>query len=168
MRVRAIGIAAHAAWASLLLILICPYPTAFGQAQPPSQSFTVTAGSARAWQSGRWNVVLLSGPVSIETDETTMSADSAVIWLAPALEGVAESKEAQIALVTKYNTEVRWGRPINAKDFYVEISTAQKLQTLQDVWQKFHRVDAGQRWIDIRFDKTTYPSDRTAQADSSR
>jgi hypothetical protein len=82
--------------------------------------------------------------------------------------GRVDPKEAQIALVTKYNTEVRWGRPINAKDFYVEISAAQKLQTLQDVWQKFHRVDGGQRWIDIRFDRITYPSDRTAQADSSQ
>ncbi len=68
--------------------------------------------------------------------------------------------------------QVRWGRPINAKDFFVEVSTTQKLKYLEEIYGQFHRVDGGQPWIDIRFDRITYPSgagsDKTAQADGRR
>lgn len=76
-------------------------------------------------------------------------------------------KEAQLVLVTRYDTEVRWGRPINSKDFFVEVSPAQKLTYLQEVFQQFHRVDGNHPWIDIRFDRITYPSGTapSAQAD---
>ena len=78
-------------------------------------------------------------------------------------------KDAHLCLVTKYDTQVRWGRPVNAKDFFVEVPTAQKLKALDEVWSQFHRVDGGRPWIDIRFDKITYPtSDATARLDASR
>jgi hypothetical protein len=67
-------------------------------------------------------------------------------------------KEAQLTLLTRYDTEVRWGRPINSKDFFVEVSPAQKLSYLKQVYEQFHRVDGNQPWIDIRFDRITYPS----------
>jgi hypothetical protein len=67
-------------------------------------------------------------------------------------------KEAQLVLLTKRGTEVRWGRPINAKDFFIEVSVAQKLDYMRRVYEQFGRVDANQAWIDIRFDKITYPS----------
>ena len=60
-------------------------------------------------------------------------------------------------LLTKRGTEVRWGRPVNAKDFFVEVSVAQKLDYLRRVFQQYGQVDAKQAWIDIRFDKITYP-----------
>ncbi|WP_428937705.1 cell division protein FtsQ/DivIB [Fontivita pretiosa] len=84
--------------------------------------------------------------------------------------GRIDPKEAQITLVTKYDTQIRWGRPINAKDFFVEVSTPQKLAYLRDVWTQFHRVDGGMPWIDIRFDRIIYPADgaRTASAGGTR
>jgi hypothetical protein len=86
--------------------------------------------------------------------------------------GRVSAKEAQLALGTRYDTQIRWGRPINAKDFFVEVSPAQKLAYLKQVWEQFHRVDGNQPWIDIRFDKITYPSGvsaaPTARAEGAR
>jgi len=84
--------------------------------------------------------------------------------------GRLDPKEAQITLVTRYDTQIRWGRPINARDFFVEVSTPQKLAYLRDVWTQFHRVDGGMPWIDIRFDRIIYPADapRTASAGGTR
>jgi hypothetical protein len=83
--------------------------------------------------------------------------------------GRIDSKEAQISLITRHETAIRWGRPVNAKDFFVEVSTSQKLKYLQEIYAQFHRVDGGRQWIDIRFDRITYPSDGgTARIDGSR
>ncbi|MBV8781649.1 MAG: hypothetical protein JO353_09645 [Phycisphaerae bacterium] len=79
-------------------------------------------------------------------------------------DGRNNTREAQLVLGTKYGTGIKWGRPVNAKDFFVEVSTAQKLKYLQEVRAEYGRVDAGQPWIDIRFDKITYP---TGAADDS-
>ncbi|HLL90720.1 MAG TPA: hypothetical protein VK324_15570 [Tepidisphaeraceae bacterium] len=72
--------------------------------------------------------------------------------------GRVDPKEAQVVLVTKYDTEVRWGRPVTASDFFIEVPTSRKLEYLKGVYAEFGRLDARQRWIDIRFDKITYPS----------
>ncbi len=82
--------------------------------------------------------------------------------------GRSDAKEAQLILLTDRGTEVRWGRPIGAKDFFVEVSVAQKLSYMSRVFAKYGRVDANQPWIDIRFDKVTYPSgaEQQARADS--
>jgi len=81
--------------------------------------------------------------------------------------GRVDRNEAQICLITKYDTQVRWGRPINAKDFFVEVPTQQKLTYLQDVWRQFHRVDGGRPWIDIRFDRITYPNGEAMSANAT-
>jgi hypothetical protein len=70
--------------------------------------------------------------------------------------------------VTRYLTQIRWGRPINADDYFVEVSTAQKLDYLQRIYSEYHRVDANHPWIDIRFDQITYPSEPAAQVDTRR
>ena len=72
--------------------------------------------------------------------------------------GRVDPKEAQLTLNTCYGTDIKWGRPVNAKDFFVEVSPAQKLKYLEQVQAQFGRVDAGQPWIDIRFDRITHPS----------
>jgi hypothetical protein len=86
--------------------------------------------------------------------------------------GRVDPKESQIVLITKYPSEIRWGRPVNGKDFlknfFVEIPTAQKLKVMQQIYAEYHRIDANQPWIDIRFDLPTYPRDSTARVDSSR
>jgi hypothetical protein len=72
--------------------------------------------------------------------------------------GRVDAREAQLTLVTRYGTEVRWGRPISAKDAFVEVAPARKLDAMQQIFGKFHRIDAGQPWVDIRFDQVTYPA----------
>jgi len=79
--------------------------------------------------------------------------------------GRRDPREAQVVLVTKYNTEIRWGRPANAEDYFIEVSTAQKLEYLKQIYEQFHRVDGHRPWIDIRFDKITYPSADPAAAE---
>jgi cell division septal protein FtsQ len=84
--------------------------------------------------------------------------------------GARESmKRAQLTLITRYDSEIRWGRPINSRDFFIEVSPSQKLAYLRDVYQQFHRVDGNHAWIDIRFDKITCPSGpETARLDDGR
>jgi hypothetical protein len=68
------------------------------------------------------------------------------------------AKEAQIVLKTRYGTEIRWGRPISASDFFMEVSPEQKMASLRQIFQQYGRIDAKQPWLDLRFDKITYPS----------
>lgn len=79
--------------------------------------------------------------------------------------GRVDPREAQLVLVTQYGSEIRWGRPVGAKDSFVEIPAGRKLEAMQRVFQEYHRVDGNQPWLDIRFDQITHPS---AAADGSR
>jgi hypothetical protein len=77
--------------------------------------------------------------------------------------GRQDPREAQLVLITRYQTQVRWGRPVNAKDYFVEVSPAQKLDYMARLVQQFGRVDAKHSAVDLRFDRVTYPSaDATA------
>jgi cell division septal protein FtsQ len=68
-------------------------------------------------------------------------------------------KEAQLTLGTTHGNTIKWGRPINGgNDFFVEISTQRKLETLKEIYEQYGQVDARQQWVDIRLDKPTYPS----------
>jgi len=71
--------------------------------------------------------------------------------------GRNDYREAQLVLGTKYGSEIRWGAPIGARSF--EVSPKQKFDYLRQVYEEFGRCDAGQKkWIDIRYDKITYPA----------
>ncbi len=79
--------------------------------------------------------------------------------------------EPHVVLVTKYNTEIRWGRTPSetAKSPYIEVSTATKLDYLKKIFTQFGRVDAGQPGgIDLRFDKVTYPTAEPAGLRAAR
>ncbi|HEX8522964.1 MAG TPA: hypothetical protein VF669_11955 [Tepidisphaeraceae bacterium] len=84
--------------------------------------------------------------------------------------GRKDAKEAQLVLITKHATAVRWGRPISADDFVVEAPSSIKLKYLQAIYEEVGRVDGNHPWIDIRFadDSVTYPSVEAAQADYRR
>jgi hypothetical protein len=73
-------------------------------------------------------------------------------------EGRRNDKEAQIVLITKYNTEVRWGQPLSAEYFFTEEPTATKLAYMKAIYEEYGRVDGKHRWLDIRFGQPTYPS----------
>lgn len=78
--------------------------------------------------------------------------------------GRHDPKAAQLVLVTKYNTQVRWGRPISAgDDFFVEVTPEQKLAYMQAIFDELHRIDANCAWVDLRFDTITRPSLATPQ-----
>ena len=86
-----------------------------------------------------------------------------------------DPKGAQIVLITKYNTEVRWGEPTDAGDtFFAEVTPAQKLAYMKAMCEQYGQVDAHYKWVDIRFDGVTYPpaagsgSAQTAGADLQR
>ncbi|HTL27944.1 MAG TPA: hypothetical protein VL282_01935 [Tepidisphaeraceae bacterium] len=80
-------------------------------------------------------------------------------------EGRNDMKDPQIALVTKYNTTIRWGEPLNLK-FFVEAPPAVKLERLQEIYKQYGQVDAKQPWIDIRGEVVTKPIPGTEHADS--
>lgn len=72
--------------------------------------------------------------------------------------GRVDASAAQLVLVTRHNTEVRWGRPITGKDSYIaELDTGRKLEHLEKIVSQYRRVDAGYPWIDIRFDQVLFP-----------
>jgi hypothetical protein len=70
--------------------------------------------------------------------------------------GRNDYREAQVVLGTKFGTEIRWGAPVGARSF--EVRPQQKFQYLRQVYEEFGRCDARQKWIDVRYDKITYPS----------
>lgn len=72
--------------------------------------------------------------------------------------GRRNDKEAQIVLITKYGSEVRWGQPISAEDFFSEESPGNKLAFMKAIYEDYGRVDGKHRWIDIRFGQPTYQS----------
>jgi hypothetical protein len=75
---------------------------------------------------------------------------------------------AQIVLHTRHNTEIRWGRPIHARDFYVEVEPVKKLEYLARIHERFGRVDANYPWIDVRFDRVIYPAEAESRQASTR
>jgi hypothetical protein len=81
-------------------------------------------------------------------------------------QGRRSPRDPQLTLVTRFTpaTELRWGRPVSAKDAFIEVAPAQKLNYLASVYAKYHRVDAGQPWLDLRFDHILYPAAAGADA----
>ncbi|HEX4055527.1 MAG TPA: hypothetical protein VHX86_14780 [Tepidisphaeraceae bacterium] len=88
--------------------------------------------------------------------------------------GRHDPRNAQIVLITQFGTQLRWGRVPSATDAFVEVSAAQKLAAIENIYRKNNRVDADQPWIDVRFDQVTCPGpaqggpaqDATAQIDN--
>jgi hypothetical protein len=67
--------------------------------------------------------------------------------------------DPQLVLKTRYGTQVWWGRPVSAKDFFVEVPVARKMQILEATVQQRGRVDAGKSYLDVRYEDYLVPSD---------
>jgi hypothetical protein len=78
--------------------------------------------------------------------------------------GRVDRMEAYLVLVTKYGTQVKWGRPWGV-DTFVEIRPEVKLDTLRRIVARWGRVDAGKQWIDIRYEGIREAPPPTTQAD---
>lgn len=77
--------------------------------------------------------------------------------------GRIDPREAQIVLMTRHGSEIRWGTAIKRSDRIVEVAVERKLEVMKQIVAKFGRVDAGQPWIDIRFETVTYPATPATQ-----
>ena len=84
------------------------------QVQPPSETLVLTSKSAATWSQGRENVVLLRGPVTIALDRARLSADGAVIWLAPAGPGDIQTLDLHIALIGHAKAEQLSGERVES------------------------------------------------------
>lgn len=83
------------------------------------------------------------------------------------LNGQQDKREAQIVLHTRRNTQIRWGRPVESTDL-AEVTCAEKLGKLEEIYRQYGRVDAGEPWIDVRFDRVTRPVDGAIPTASSK
>src|SRR5439155_619324 len=66
---------------------------------PPSDQLIINAPKATTWSEGNTSVIQIDVPVSIELDETKMTARSAVIWLTPLEGALAGQHRVEIVLV---------------------------------------------------------------------
>ena len=125
-----------------------------GVQQPPPESGAKWAGDDL--KAGLELVKLLYGRPYAEEVERVNVANYG---------GRHNAKDAQLVLVTKYKTNLRWGRPISTgeEDFFVEATPAQKLKYMESIYNEMHRVDANYEWVDLRFDLPTRPSSAPAQ-----
>lgn len=67
--------------------------------EEPSERLLITANHAATWDRDGESVVALEGPVTIELDEATLSAQKAVIWLRAEPGDATRRQRAEIALV---------------------------------------------------------------------
>jgi hypothetical protein len=101
VRAAAIGIA--------VLGLLAPLFVArtHAQFQPPSERLHIQTRDAWTWGEGNSNIVQLQGPLTIETDQATLTAQQAVIWLTPVPGSILEQQRAEVALLG--DAQVRQG-----------------------------------------------------------
>jgi len=92
-------------WFAAASVAVCVSATARGQLAPASTipaietpGFQVNASVVHSWQDGATNVITITGPVVIRTDDSVLRADNAVVWLEPA-EGFSDAQRAGIALI---------------------------------------------------------------------
>lgn len=80
--------------------------------------------------------------------------------------GRKDPRDAQLTLLTKRNSEIRWGEPVKLP-FHAELPPATKLERLALIKEKFGQIDGGYSWIDIRLDIIKYPTEERV-VDSGR
>ena len=130
-----------------------------GVTQPPPETGTKWAG--QDLQAGLELVKLLFGrPYAEEIEKVDVSNFG----------GRQNLRAAQLVLVTRHNTQVRWGQPVTVPpdDFVVEAPAAQKLAFMQAIFEEKKRVDGKFEWVDIRFDAPTVPSNAQTATDLQR
>ncbi len=66
------------------------------------------------------------------------------------------STTPEIVLKTRFGTQIYWGLPPGKEGFY-EVPASRKLQLLNDVYQQYHRIDAGRAYLDVRSDEVLVP-----------
>ena len=86
--------------AILLALLVAPLRAQYLPVyQPPSQFLNVKAKTASTWTHLGSNIVLLQGPVTIEVERATLTANEAVVWIENIPDGEAGEQLISIALL---------------------------------------------------------------------
>jgi len=91
---RGLAVAMVAAMLTLLAV-----GNAHGQPQETHEKLLLTAVKASTWTQGQTSVILLRGPLTMDLDQTHMSAANAVVWLTPVKGAVLLEKKIEIALL---------------------------------------------------------------------
>jgi hypothetical protein len=73
--------------------------------------------------------------------------------------GRRDRQGAQLVLVTRDGGRISWGRPAGDKDDFDEVSPARKMARMQQIIDKYGRLDAGHAQLDLRFDEVTFAAD---------
>ncbi len=71
--------------------------------------------------------------------------------------GRPSQSHPEIALITRYHTQIYWGQPPGVRSFF-EVPTDRKLDYLSAIYQQYHRIDAGRAFVDLRGDQVLVPS----------
>jgi hypothetical protein len=77
--------------------------------------------------------------------------------------GRVDKSAPQITLDTAFGTQIWWGRAPHDEMFY-EVSLPAKLSTLSSIALRYSRIDASQRYVDIRFEQPRIPAPEIAKA----
>jgi lipopolysaccharide assembly outer membrane protein LptD (OstA) len=72
---------------------------ALAQPQAPSSKLIITANSASTWNDGKADIIQSEGAVTIDLDNTQLSADQAVVWLTRVPNSLVERYRVEIALL---------------------------------------------------------------------
>lgn len=85
--------------AAILAALPTVAPVASAQTPPISDSLSITAGKTWTWEDNQTAIAQFDSPIQIQLDNVKMSADSAVMWITPVIQGVTEIQQVEIALI---------------------------------------------------------------------
>jgi hypothetical protein len=87
----------------LLLLLgffcVCLSFNLSAQTEITNESLLIKAAHATTWSDGTTNILQIEKAISIDLDQTHLTADGAVIWLTPTTGAVLDEQRAEIALV---------------------------------------------------------------------
>ena len=86
-------------WIAPAALVCCAAQAVRGQSQPVSETLDLSAKSAVTWTADGASVVELNGPVKIQLDHATATADGAVVWLSAVDPDDLDIQAARIALI---------------------------------------------------------------------
>ncbi|MGN6626322.1 MAG: LPS assembly protein LptD [Tepidisphaeraceae bacterium] len=82
-----------------LLVLARAVTPVLAQSETPSDYLQINAPSAQTFNDGTSQIIVVDHPLTIQTDGTNLSADSAVLWITPVPGTVLNRQRAEIALI---------------------------------------------------------------------
>jgi lipopolysaccharide assembly outer membrane protein LptD (OstA) len=114
-----------------LLVVFLAHSSALAQYQAPSDRLILTAKTATTWTDADTDILQLEGPVKIELENATLSAEQAVAWLSPEKGAEQGRRKAQFVLLG--SARVKQGDTIRSGDrMVVNASVAGRIRLIAD------------------------------------